>query len=102
MGFRAFAFGVVFCLGSAYGNCVGIAPNEFMIRAAIRFQPSQLLAAMLVLLGLKFAMVDASAAFVRVGGIAQDFTLKNWQTGQLTSLRDFAGKIIFLDMFAYW
>ena len=73
-----------------------------MIRATIHFKASRLLAGLLILLGLELASVDSSAAFVRVGEIAQDFTLKNRQTGQLTSLRDFAGKIIFLDMFAYW
>ena len=73
-----------------------------MIKTSSNFKASRLLVALLILLGLKLAMVDSSAAFVRVGEIAQDFSLKNRQTGQLTTLRDFAGKIIFLDMFAYW
>ncbi|MBI4659685.1 MAG: hypothetical protein HY735_12665 [Verrucomicrobia bacterium] len=46
--------------------------------------------------------VQASTQFVRVGELARDFTLKDRKTGQIVSLSDFAGKVIFLDLFAYW
>lgn len=46
--------------------------------------------------------MDVSAAFVEAGGIAHNFTLDNRFTQQPVSLKDFAGKIIFIDMFAYW
>jgi hypothetical protein len=48
------------------------------------------------------AAFPAKAAFVRVGEIAADLTLKKRQTGETVALRDFAGKVIFLDLFAYW
>ena len=46
--------------------------------------------------------VPAQAAFVRVGELAKDFTLTDRMTKQSASLSDFAGKVIFIDLFAYW
>jgi hypothetical protein len=46
--------------------------------------------------------LPAKAAFVRVGEIAADLSLKKHKTGEVVNLSDFAGKIIFLDLFAYW
>ena len=62
----------------------------------------RILATLLLVLAAGQGTVSTQAAFVRVGEFAQDFTLKNRKTGEQTSLKDFAGKIIFLDMFAYW
>lgn len=44
----------------------------------------------------------AATPFVKVGELARDFTLNDRATGKPVRLSDFAGKIIFLDLFAYW
>jgi len=56
----------------------------------------------LLLLAFGQAAFPARAAFVHVGEVAADLTLKKRKTGETVSLRDFAGKVIFLDLFAYW
>ena len=38
----------------------------------------------------------------QVGDIVDNFTLTNRATGQPASLHDFAGRVIFLEWFAYW
>ncbi|MBI2927848.1 MAG: hypothetical protein HYY24_19320 [Verrucomicrobia bacterium] len=48
------------------------------------------------------ATPSASAQVVGVGGLARDFTLHDRATGASVSLYDFAGKIILIDIFAYW
>ncbi|MBI2948846.1 MAG: hypothetical protein HYY23_14495 [Verrucomicrobia bacterium] len=60
------------------------------------------LALFVLLLAFAQVTLPAKAAFVRVGEIAADLTLKKRKTGEAVSLRDFAGKVIFLDLFAYW
>ena len=62
----------------------------------------RLLAALLLFVAAGQFTASNQAAFVRVGEFAQDFTLKNRKSGEQTSLKSFAGKIIFLDLFAYW
>lgn len=44
----------------------------------------------------------AATSFVKVGELAPDFTLNDRATGKPVRLSDFSGKIIFLDLFAYW
>lgn len=45
--------------------------------------------------------LQAQSMYVK-GDIVEDFTLINRATGQPLRLSDFAGKIIFLEWFAWW
>lgn len=56
-----------------------------------------------LLTGLGLSMVDAAAQTVyRAGDPVENFSLIDRRTGQPRSLAEFAGKILFLDFFAYW
>lgn len=61
--------------------------------------PLKTLSAIIMATGL---VVTSSAQPFAVGGVTDDFTLKNRRTGENVSLSDFAGKIVVLDFFAYW
>ena len=63
---------------------------------------TKILAALLLSAALTQFAVPANAAFVRVGELAKDFTLTDRNTKQPVMLSDFAGKVIFIDLFAYW
>ncbi len=73
-----------------------------MRRILLQSTMSRFLGAALLLSVLQWAAATTSGATVAVGGTARDFTLNEHKTGQPVRLSDFAGKIIFLDMFAYW
>ena len=62
----------------------------------------RLAVALLLLVAMPRLAFCATTPYVKTGEIARDFTLKNRKTGQPVSLSDFSGKIILLDMFAYW
>ncbi len=66
-----------------------------------RYGPKNFTALLLVVTLTQFVF-PAKAAFVRVGELAKDFTVTNRATKQPVSLSDFAGKVIFIDLFAYW
>jgi thiol-disulfide isomerase/thioredoxin len=55
----------------------------------------------LSLAGLLF-LLHAQAAAYRVGDTVENFSLVNRATGQPMALKDFAGKIVLLDWFAWW
>ena len=55
----------------------------------------------LAALGL-IAALPARAQIYRVGGTVQNFTLTDRATGRPVNLTDFAGKIVFLEWFAWW
>ncbi|MEO6246123.1 MAG: redoxin domain-containing protein [Opitutaceae bacterium] len=64
-----------------------------------RFRP---IFALVVVVALAFAAAPAGAAIYRAGEIVQNFTLTDRATGRPVSLADFAGKIVFLEWFAWW
>ena len=51
---------------------------------------------------LVFSATPARAAIYRTGEVVQNFTLTDRATGRPVSLTDFAGKIVFLEWFAWW
>ena len=48
------------------------------------------------------SVAPARAAIYRTGEVVQNFTLTDRATGRAVSLADFAGKIVFLEWFAWW
>ncbi|MEW6158078.1 MAG: hypothetical protein AB1813_11635 [Verrucomicrobiota bacterium] len=46
--------------------------------------------------------VSTPAALYRAGDIVENFTVTDRATGQPIRLEDFAGKIVFLEWFAWW
>ncbi len=57
---------------------------------------------LLVLAALAFAASPARAAIYRTGEVVQNFTLTDRATGRPVNLTDLAGKIVFLEWFAWW
>ncbi|MEO7598726.1 MAG: redoxin domain-containing protein [Opitutus sp.] len=53
-------------------------------------------------LALVFFVGPLSAALYRTGDTVQNFTLTDRATGREVTLEDFAGKIVFLEWFAWW
>ncbi len=56
----------------------------------------------LVVVSFAIAASPARAAIYRAGETVQNFTLTDRATGRPVSLTDFAGKIVFLEWFAWW
>ena len=61
-----------------------------------------LVAASLVLLALLAAPTAAAQSRYSVGHTVANFTLTDRATGRPVQLTDFAGKIVFLEWFAWW
>ncbi len=57
---------------------------------------------LLILAALAFAVSPAHAAIYRTGEVVQNFTLTDRATGRPVNLTDLAGKIVFLEWFAWW
>ena len=57
---------------------------------------------LVLLLALAGTALPAQAQRYRTGDTVQNFTLTDRATGRAVSLADFAGKIVFLEWFAWW
>jgi hypothetical protein len=66
------------------------------------FRLPHVLAALICLAPLMRASAQSSTGYVETGEVDREFTLKNRKTGEPIHLSDYAGKIVVLDLFAYW
>ncbi|MBM3839826.1 MAG: redoxin domain-containing protein [Verrucomicrobia bacterium] len=73
-----------------------------MIPNRLSIASRYLLAAVLCLAASTRVAAQSSTGYVETGDIAREFTLKNRKTGAPIQLSDYAGKIVVLDLFAYW
>ena len=73
-----------------------------MIRVTLHFFLRHALAILFVVVSSQRVSAQRASDFVETGGVARNFTLKDRRTGFPVSLNDYAGKIVFLDLFAFW
>ncbi|MBI2948844.1 MAG: hypothetical protein HYY23_14485 [Verrucomicrobia bacterium] len=73
-----------------------------MNQNSFSFGMRHLLAAFVWLGAVTSAWAQSSTGYVETGDVAREFTLKNRKTGEPLRLSDYAGKIVVLDLFAYW
>ena len=76
-------------------------PTSAVAALAFRKVRTVLFACLLIFL-LTEGSAPATAQPFATGSVADNFTLKNYRTGEDVSLSDFEGKIVVLDFFAYW
>ena len=73
-----------------------------MNQNSFSFGLRHLLAVFICLGAVTRGSAQSSTGYVETGDVAREFTLKNRKTGEPLKLSDYAGKIVVLDLFAYW